>query len=64
MQIPEYLVNYLKDAGIDSTEQCIAVESNDRSALFLFNRFSHDTSVLSGDLARFTAEDGSFFSEI
>lgn len=63
MPAPAYLVAYLSDTGLSTVEECYVVESKDLSGLFVFNRFTHDTEVVNGDILSLTGISGSIPSE-
>lgn len=63
MKAPAYLADYLVDSGLGTVSECVVVESNDNSGLFVFNRFTHDTEVVQGDLLTLADISGGITSE-
>jgi hypothetical protein len=60
---PAYLAAYLNDTSLNAIDECIVVESKDQSGLFVFNRFTHDTEVVQGDILTLAGISGSIPSE-
>ncbi len=63
MEVPAYLADYLVDTGLGTVSECVIVESNDNSGLFVFHRFTHDTEVVQGDVLALADMIGGITSE-
>lgn len=45
MALPDYLVHYMADAGIQQLDECVGFVCADHSGTLLFSRLSHEVLV-------------------